>query len=95
MSRMHNPPHPCEVLKDYLADTTVTHAAEVLGVTRAALSRIVNGRASISADMAVRLADALGTSAEMWLNMQAQYDLWQVRQKPRPHVAPLHVTPSV
>jgi len=86
--RMHNPAHPGTVLREYLGDLTVTEAASRLGVTRAALSRILNGSAGISADMALRLRDALGTSAEMWINMQAQYDLWQAEQKPRPKITP-------
>ena len=80
--RMHNPSHPGPVLRDYLGDLSVTEAAARLGVTRTALSRILNGSAGISADMALRLRDALGTSAEMWINAQAQYDLWQAEKKP-------------
>jgi addiction module HigA family antidote len=75
---MHNPPHPGEVLRDgVFADTgiTVTEFAKRLGVTRVALSRVLNGKAAISADMAVRLAAALGGRAESWLHMQANYDL--------------------
>ena len=89
MSRMHNPPHPGEVLKEWLADVTVTHAAASLGVTRAYLSRILHGQAGVSADMALRLSALLGTSAEMWLGMQGAYDLWQAAQQPRPVVRPL------
>ena len=63
---MFNPPHPGVVLREYLGDISVTIAASHLGITRAALSRILNGSAGISADMALRLADALGTSAELW-----------------------------
>lgn len=85
---MHNPAHPGKVLREYLGEVTVTAAAERLGVTRAALSRILNGSAGISADMAWRLHDSLGTSVEMWMNMQAQYDLWQAAQKPRPAIVP-------
>jgi len=84
--RMHNPSHPGLVLREYLGELTVTEAATRLDVTRAALSRILNGSAGISADMALRLRDALGTSAEMWVNMQSNYDLWQAEQKPRPKV---------
>lgn len=84
--RMHNPSHPGAVLRDYLGDLSVTEAASRLGVTRTALSRILNGSAGISVDMALRLRDALGTSAELWINMQAQYDLWQAEKKPRPAV---------
>lgn len=89
MSRMYNPPHPGEVLREWLADVTVTHAAARLGVTRAYLSRILHGQASISADMALRLSTLLGTSAELWLGMQSAYDLWQAAQQPRPVVWPL------
>ena len=82
----YNPPHPGEVLKDGVfsdAAITITAFAQKIGITRAALSRVLNGKAAISADMALRLADALGGSAESWLHMQADYDLWQARQKPR------------
>jgi len=81
--RMFNPPHPGIVLRDYLGDVSVTTAARHLGVTRAALSRILNGSAGISAEMALRLADALGTSPELWTGMQAQYDLWRASKKQR------------
>ncbi|MEO6024710.1 MAG: HigA family addiction module antitoxin [Burkholderiales bacterium] len=87
MSRMFNPPHPGEVLREYLPENmSVTDAAERLGVTRQAFSAVLNGRAAISADMALRLAAALGTSAELWLRMQAGYDLWIAARKPRPKV---------
>lgn len=86
MGRMHNPPHPGALLQECLAKVSVTRAAAQLGVTRAYLSRILHGSASISADMALRLSDFLGTSAEMWLGMQSAYDLWQAAQQPRPRV---------
>ena len=87
MSRMHNPAHPGEVLKEYLPeDLTVGEAASRLGVTRQAFSALLNGRAGVSADMARRLARALHTSAEMWLTMQAAYDLYLAEQKPLPRV---------
>ena len=79
MARMHNPPHPGAVLRDgVFSDTgiSVTDFAQRIGVTRVALSRVLNGKAGISADMAVRLAAALGGSAESWLHMQADYELW-------------------
>jgi len=75
--RMHNPPHPGRVLREYLGTTSVTDTAKHLGVTRVALSRVLNGSAGISADMALKLADALGTTPELWIGMQTQYDLWQ------------------
>ncbi len=86
MARMFNPAHPGKVLREYLGEMTVTEAAERLGVTRAALSRILNGSAGISADMALRLEAALGTKAEMWLDMQMKYALWEEAQKARPPV---------
>jgi antitoxin HigA-1 len=87
MSRMHNPAHPGEVLREYLPENlAVAEAARRLGVTRQTLSALLNGRAGVSAEMALRLEAALGTSAEMWLEMQAGYDLWQARRQPRPKV---------
>src|SRR5258708_36405674 len=79
--RMHNPPHPGRVLREYLGAMSVTDTAKHLGVTRVALSRILNGSAGISADMALKLSDALGTSPELWIGMQAQYDLWRASQR--------------
>lgn len=86
MTRMFNPPHPGEVLREYLGDISVTRAAQALHVTRAALSRILNGSAGISADMALRLGDALGTSAELWAGMQLQHDLNVAQHKTRPAI---------
>lgn len=83
MTRMHNPPHPGEVLRDgVFADTgiTVTDFAKRIGVTRVMLSRVLNGKAGVSADMALRLAAGLGGSPESWLHMQADYDLWQTEK---------------
>ena len=79
--QMHNPAHPGEVLKEYIGETEVTTFAGRLGVDRTTLSRLLNGHASISATMALKLEETLGTSAEMWMNMQAVYDLWTARQK--------------
>lgn len=87
MKRMHNPPHPGEVLQDtVLAQLTVTDFAKRLGVARVALSRVVNGRAGVSAELAIRFAAALGGSAESWLSMQMAYDLWQAQKKRRPKI---------
>src|SRR3972149_4502937 len=88
--RTHNPPHPGEVLRDGVftnTGITVTEIAKRLGVTRVALSRVLNGKAGISADMAVRLAAALGGSAESWLHMQANYDLWRAERSLKRAVA--------
>ena len=91
--KMHNPPHPGEVLRQLCLEPlnlTVTDAARSLGVSRKALSSIVNGRAGISPEMAVRLSMAFGTSAESWLNQQLQYDLWHAeRTRKRLHVRKL------
>lgn len=90
MSRMHNPPHPGEVLRDtVLAEISVTEFAQRLGVSRVALSRVINGRAAVSAEMAIRFAAALGGSAESWLRMQSAFDLWQASKKRRPKIAPI------
>ena len=76
--KMHNPPHPGEVLKELCLEPlglSVTRAAEALGVSRKTLSAILNGRAGISPEMALRLSKAFGTSPESWLNQQMHYDL--------------------
>lgn len=87
--RMFDPPHPGTILRDYLGSMSVTDAAQHLGVTRATLSRILNGSAGISPEMALRLSDALGTSPELWASMQSQYDLWQASKKRRRKVSRL------
>ena len=89
-TRMHNPPHPGEVLRDtVLGDggLSMSAFARSLGVSRFVLSRVVNGQAALSADMALRLRDALGGSAECWLWMQASHDLWNASRRARPKVA--------
>lgn len=82
--KMHNPPHPGEVLKALCLEPlglTVTEAARALDVSRKTLSMILNGRAGISPEMAVRLSLAFDTTAESWLAQQLQYDLWLAEQK--------------
>ncbi len=93
MGRMFNPPHPGETLKEDILPAlglTVTEAARQLGVTRTAFSRVLNGHAAISPDMARRIEAWLGQDrggrADLWLGMQLDYDLWQARQKPAPKV---------
>lgn len=79
---MHNPAHPGEVLREYLPEgMSVTEAAKRLRVSRQSMSALLNSRAGVSADMALRLAAALGTSADFWLRLQMQYDLWQAKQQ--------------
>lgn len=87
MSTMHNPPHPGETLRDDVLPAlglSVTDAATQLGVTRAALSRVLNARAAISPEMALRLERWLGVEnggrAGVWLGMQGAYDLWQAQK---------------
>ncbi|MFQ5902272.1 MAG: HigA family addiction module antitoxin [Candidatus Binatia bacterium] len=83
---MHNPPHPGEVLRKLCLEPlglSVTQAAKALGVSRKTLSAILNGRAGISPEMAVRLSIALDTTAESWLNQQVQFDLWQAERRRR------------
>jgi len=80
---MHNPPHPGEIIKTLCLEPlglSITEAAEALGVSRKTLSSIINGKAGISPEMAVRLSIAFDTSSESWLNQQTQYDLWQAEQ---------------
>lgn len=92
MSRMHNPAHPGEVLKEWIPQgITVTAAAEQLGVSRVMLSKILNNKAGISAEMALRLSAWLGTTPEVWLEMQSARDLWEAEQKPLPTVSPLRL----
>ena len=81
--KMHNPPHPGEVLRDLCLTPlglTVTQAAQALDVSRKTLSAILNGRAGISPEMAVRLSLAFGTTAESWMNQQVQFDLWHAER---------------
>lgn len=81
---MHDPPHPGEHIRyDCLEPLglTVTKAAQVLGVSRKALSELVNGRAGISPEMAIRLEKAFGGSPGVWLRMQMNHDLWHAQQK--------------
>lgn len=83
---MHNPPHPGLVLREYLGNVPVAKAAAHLRITRVTLSRVLNGKAGISASMAIRLAAALGTTPELWMGMQSQYDLWRARKGKQPVV---------
>ena len=93
MRKMHNPPHPGLTLRDDVLpalELTVTAAAEQLGVTRPALSRVLNGKAAISPEMALRIEAWLGIenggSASLWLSQQSAYDLWKARKTIKPKV---------
>lgn len=75
--KMHNPPHPGLILKEYTTVMTVTEMAKQLGVTRVTLSRILNGRQGITAEMSIRLGRLLGNAPDFWFRLQNQYDIWQ------------------
>jgi len=84
---MHNPPHPGEVIRELCLEPmgiTVTAAAKALGISRKALSELLNGKTGISPEMALRLSMAFDTTPESWLTQQMHYDLWQVEQKGKP-----------
>ena len=81
---MHNPPHPGEIVRHECLEPlglTVTQAAQGLGVTRQALSDLVNGKAGVSVEMAIRLSKAFGSTPRTWLGMQTAYDLWHARER--------------
>ena len=82
--QMHNPPHPGEIIRELCIEPlglSITEVAEGLGVSRKTLSAILNGRAGISAEMALRLSMAFDTTPESWLAQQSQYDLWVTKNE--------------
>jgi addiction module HigA family antidote len=81
--QMKNPPHPGELIGDILAelDVSITNAAKRLGITRQQLHNVISGRSGVTAEMAVRLEKALGSTADTWLRMQMNYELAQIRQR--------------
>ena len=86
---MHNPPHPGELLRDEVIEAlnlSVTETANRLAMSRVALSRVLNGKAGISPELALRLEQTGASTAQAWLAMQANYDLWQARQHEQPVV---------
>jgi addiction module HigA family antidote len=87
--QMHNPSHPGRLFAYYLEGRSVTEVARHRGVTRPALSRVLNGKAAVSSEMALRIAEAFNTDPEFWLRLQAQRDLWIASQKKRKKVKPL------
>jgi addiction module HigA family antidote len=98
---MYNPPHPGETLREDVLPAlalTITEAAKQLGVTRAALSRVLNGKAAISPEMALRIEGWLGVNnggrADNWIAQQAAYDLWRARQAGTPPVQRAVIPPS-
>jgi addiction module HigA family antidote len=87
--QMYDPAHPGRLIADQMGSRTITELAKHLKVTRAALSRVVNGKAAVSAEMALRLEDAFGIKADLWLRLQNQRDLWVASRKKRAKVARL------
>jgi addiction module HigA family antidote len=87
--QMHNPAHPGRRLAYYLEGRSVTEVARHMSVTRPALSRVLNGKAAVSAEMALRIAEAFNTDPELWLRLQMQRDLWVASRKKRKKVKPL------
>jgi addiction module HigA family antidote len=88
---MYNPAHPGLVLRDYLEGHSVTQVAKHIGVSRVTLSKILNCRTGITADMSLRLSAALGTNPSFWLDMQSNYDMWQARNRKRPRIRRLRL----
>jgi antitoxin HigA-1 len=89
MTMMHNPASPGELLKEFLGNTTATELAEHIGVARATISRILNGRTAVTMDISIRLGEALGLSPDFFSKAQLQYDLWIESKKKRPKIRPL------
>jgi addiction module HigA family antidote len=89
MAMMHNPASPGELLKEFLGDITATELAAHIGVTRATISRILNGRTAVTIDLSIRLGQALALSPDFFSKAQLQYDLWIESQKKRPQIKPL------
>jgi len=91
MTIMHNPANPGELLQEFLGKRTVTQLAAQIGVARATVSRILNGRTSVTVDLSIRLGEALGLSPDFFSKAQLQYDLWIESQRKRPKIRPLAV----
>ena len=86
MPGMYSPAHPGKLLREYLGTVSVGEAANHLRIARSTLSRLLNGRASFTAAMALRLSDAFSTEPGLWLDLQQQYDLWNASRRKRPKI---------
>jgi len=86
---MHNPASPGELLKEFLGDRSISALAEHIGVARATISRIINGRTAVTVEMSIRLGAALNLSPEFFIKAQVQYDLWMATRQKRPQIKPL------
>lgn len=80
MGRMHKPPHPGKLIREYLGEVSISDAATKLGLSTVTLQRVVNGSAGVSPDVAFRLSAALGTSPELWAGLQMQFDTYERRR---------------
>ena len=89
MAMMHNPASPGELLREFLGTITVTELAAHIGVARATISRILNGRSSVTTDLSIRLGEALSLSPDFFSKAQLQYDLWIESQRKRRKIKPL------
>jgi addiction module HigA family antidote len=93
MTRMHNPAHPGEVLREFLPpDKSIGEVALRLGISRPHLSRLLNGHSSMTAEMSIKIGLLTGTSPESWLYNQVQWDLWREIQKPLPKIEPFQMS---
>lgn len=90
MVRVHNPPHPGKMLREFLGGIDVITVAKHLQVSPSARSRVLNGKAGISADMSPRLSAALGTHAAIWYELQTDYDFWRASKMKRPKIWPFN-----
>jgi len=89
MTTMHNPASPGELLREFLGNRTATELAGHIGVARATISRILNGRSAVTVDLSIRLGQALALSPDFFSKAQLQYDLWIESQRSRPTIKPL------
>ena len=89
MAIMHNPASPGELLREFLGGRTTTELAQHIGVARATVSRILNGRTAVTMDLSIRLGEALSLSPDFFSKAQLQYDLWMASQKKRRKIKPL------
>jgi len=89
MATMHNPASPGELLREFLGSHSITELAAHTGVSRATVSRILNGRTAVTVDLSIRLGQALGLSTDFFSRAQLQYDHWTESQKKRPKIKPL------
>jgi antitoxin HigA-1 len=89
MVMMHNPASPGELLREFLGRRSATELARHIGVTRATISRILNGRTAVTTDLSIRLGEALGLSPDFFSKAQLQHDFWIESQKKRPRIGPL------